>query len=373
MLRQEASSRSLKIIGVALVAAVGAAAAWLVALGNPGNMGICGACFIRDSAGALKLFQPGPQYMRPEMPGLLLGAFLLALLTRRFTARSGGFAAGRFVLGFLMAIAALVFLGCPFRMLQRLGGGDLNAWIGLPGFIAGVGLGYLLERRGYSAGKTAPAPAAVGILGPLAGACLLGYFLTGLLAGPGPGDDSGKPPHAAWMIALGIGLAAGAVLAVTGFCAVSSARQIFVKPKAMLLAAVALVAGYAAVALGTGKFSASLEAQPAAHGDWLWNVLALGLLGLTGVLAGGCPVRQMIMAGEGNSDALVCVAGMFLGSAVAQNFGLVSASMSPDGPGGSSAGGRTAVVAGLVLCAVYGLWLARSLKSAPSSGETSAP
>ncbi len=33
--------------------ALGALAAYLVYAGNPGNMGICAACFLRDSSGAL--------------------------------------------------------------------------------------------------------------------------------------------------------------------------------------------------------------------------------------------------------------------------------------------------------------------------------
>ena len=35
-------------------------------------------------------------------------------------------------------IGALMFLGCPLRMVIRLGGGDLNALVGLVGFIAGI-------------------------------------------------------------------------------------------------------------------------------------------------------------------------------------------------------------------------------------------
>jgi len=373
MLRQEAASARIKMAGIALAAGLGAAAAALVVLGNPGNMGLCGACFLRDLAGALKLFEKGPKYMRPEVPGLVFGALLMALAARRFTARSGGFAAGRFVMGMWMSIASLVFLGCPFRMLQRLGGGDLNAWIGLPGFVLGVGLGLCLERRGYSPGKTAPVPAAVGLLVPLAlGGIFTMYLAGGLLAGPGPSDTVLPPPHASWVAALGIALVAGAALSATGFCAISAARQVFSGPKTMLWAALALVAGYAAVAVTTGRFSAGLDPQPIAHSDWLWNILALGLLGLTGVLAGGCPVRQLVMAGEGHGDAMVCVAGLIAGGAVAHNFGLVSSFTTPDVPGGSTAAGRVALMLGWAFCLIYSVWVTLSLKasSAPPKAPT---
>ena len=60
--------------------AVGIAALILTASGNPKNMGFCIACFLRDTAGALGLHSAAPvQYIRPEIIGLVLGSFLLAL------------------------------------------------------------------------------------------------------------------------------------------------------------------------------------------------------------------------------------------------------------------------------------------------------
>ena len=52
---------------------VGIIAVLLVAFGNPKNMGFCIACFVRDTAGALKLHSaPVVQYLRPEIIGLVL-------------------------------------------------------------------------------------------------------------------------------------------------------------------------------------------------------------------------------------------------------------------------------------------------------------
>ena len=44
----------------------------------------------------------------------------------------------RFVIAIVVMVGALMFLGCPLRMMLRVGGGDLNALIGLVGFIAGI-------------------------------------------------------------------------------------------------------------------------------------------------------------------------------------------------------------------------------------------
>ena len=64
-------------------AVIGAAAIALMTLGNPANMGLCAACFIRDVAGALGLHGAAAvQYLRPEIAGFVLGAFLLAVVRR---------------------------------------------------------------------------------------------------------------------------------------------------------------------------------------------------------------------------------------------------------------------------------------------------
>ncbi|MHC4222538.1 MAG: YedE family putative selenium transporter, partial [Planctomycetota bacterium] len=173
MLRGEVSKRSIRI-GLGIAAGVGALCGLLVAAGNPGNMGICGACFLRDLGGTLGLMTgKGPKIFRPEVAGIVLGALLFVLLRGRYAARSGSFAVTRFFFGIWMAFGAMVFLGCPFRMLQRLGGGDMNAVVGALGFVAGVGFGLAFERRGYGVGRTQVTAPSVGLLGPTAIALLL--------------------------------------------------------------------------------------------------------------------------------------------------------------------------------------------------------
>ncbi len=358
MLRSTDPSARL-LPALVLCALVGVAAALLVAAGNPPNMGICGACFLRDVAGAVGLHDKAPvAVFRPEIVGLMLGALALAVARRKFQARSGSHAATRFLMGVLMAFGALVFLGCPFRLLQRLGGGDLNAVVGGAGLVAGVGVALGLERRGYSVGRTSPAPAPVGLLGPGVLLLLLALFLAGgVLRGPGPGEGTG-PAHAPWWMALGIAAAAGAALSATSFCAISATRQVFGGPRRMLAGAGLLVLGYAAVAAATGRFSAGFDRQPVAHTEHLWNFLAVALTGLAAALAGGCPVRQVVMAGEGNGDAFLAVAGLVTGGALAHGLGIASS------PAGTTPAGRTVVVAGLAVATVYGLAVAAASRTA---------
>ena len=54
------------------------------------------------------------------------------------------------------------------------------------------------------------------------------------------------------------------------------------------------------------------------------------LVGWGSVLLGGCPLRQLILAGEGNTDSAVTVTGFIVGAAVSHNLGLAS---SADGIG----------------------------------------
>ena len=66
-------------------ALLGVLAPILVYFGNPKNMGVCAACFTRDIAGALNLHQmQATQYIRPEMIGIVIGAFIASLIFSEF-------------------------------------------------------------------------------------------------------------------------------------------------------------------------------------------------------------------------------------------------------------------------------------------------
>src|SRR5690606_10206537 len=138
---------------------IGLIAAILMKLGNPGNMGMCIACFWRDIAGALGLHKAGVvQYIRPEIIGIIFGAFSISYLTGDFKVKGGSSPLIRFILGFFLMIGGLVFLGCPLRMILRLANGDLNALVGLMGYIAGIFIGVQFLKKGYSLGKNYDQP-----------------------------------------------------------------------------------------------------------------------------------------------------------------------------------------------------------------------
>ncbi|MBU1023475.1 YedE-related selenium metabolism membrane protein, partial [bacterium] len=142
--------------GIILAGAIiGVLAAILQKLGNPGNMGICVACFNRDISGGLGLHRAAVvQYVRPETIGLVLGATIAAIVAGEFRSRGGSSPVIRFILGAFAMIGALVFLGCPWRTILRLSGGDLNAIAGLAGLVVGIWIATLFFKNGFSLGKS---------------------------------------------------------------------------------------------------------------------------------------------------------------------------------------------------------------------------
>lgn len=338
--------------------AIGLIAPFLQKLGNPGNMGICVACFERDLAGAIGLHRAAVvQYLRPEIIGFVLGSLAAALATRDFRPRAGSAPVVRFVLGMFAMIGALVFLGCPWRTVLRLAGGDLNAIAGLLGLVTGIGLGTLFFRQGYNLGRSQKTYSSVGFIMPL---CMVG-LLALLLLFPqiqGQGQSgilfySVKGPgsmHAPLLVSLAAGLAVGVLAQRSRFCTMGAFRDLILFRQAHLfLGVLAFFAAALVVNIALGQFKLGFEGQPVAHTQQLWNFLGMLLAGLCFALAGGCPGRQLFMAGEGDGDAAIFVFGMLFGGALAHNFGLASS------PAGIGPHGMAGVVVGLAVCLYFGL------------------
>lgn len=216
------SKKGLALVGVL----VGLGMALLAFSGNPANMAMCAACFIRDMAGSMKLQTTETvQYFRPEIVGLVVGSFLIALATREYRSTAGSSPMTRFVLGFIMMIGALA---------QKV-----------------------------------------------------------------------------------------------RICFAGSVRNIFLMRDFDLMLPIAgLFVVMVVFNLVTGGFKLSFDGQPIAHSQHLWNILGLYAVGFGATLAGGCPLRQMTLAGQGSCDAAVTFVGMLIGAAFAHNFGLAGAAAS---------------------------------------------
>jgi YedE family putative selenium metabolism protein len=341
--------------------------ALLVNWGNPGNMGTCVACFVRDIAGALGLHQAGVvQYIRPEIIGFGLGALITSLAFREWRPRGGSSPMIRFFLGAFAMIGALVFLGCPVRLLLRLGGGDLNAIIGLAGLIFGIAVGVFFLKRGFSLGRANPMHPMVGAIMPMILVGLLIFAIFETTQGLDVIKTSESGPGALYAplaVSLVVGLVVGFIFQRTRLCTVGGWRDLMlVRSTHLLSGLIAIVIGVLVTNYIVGNFadgglvvggrdivySWGFENQPVAHSDGLWNFLGMSLAGLAFALAGACPLRNFIISGEGDTDAGVFILGLVAGAAFSHNFLMASS------PAGIGTNGVIAVLVGLAFCLAVG-------------------
>ena len=325
--------------GIIIVGAViGLIAVWLQKLGNPANMGICVACFERDVAGGLGLHRAAiVQYLRPEIMGLVLGSLAAAISTREFKPRGGSAPIVRFVLGMIAAMGALVILG-------------------LAGLATGIWFGTLFFKKGYSLGRSNSQSVVSGALFPVIAVCLLLLYLIFPQipdqphSGPlfysvkGPGSQ-----HAPFIASLGLAFIIGIFAQRSRFCTMGAFRDLFLFRYTHLFLGLAAMfaAAFIANAL-TGGLKFGFEGQPVAHSDFLWNYLGMVTAGLAFALAGGCPGRQLFMAGEGDSDAGIFALGMLVGAAMAHNLGTASSGT------GIGVYGMQATIIGFAVCLIIG-------------------
>ena len=361
---------------------IGAVAAWLVSQGNPGNMGLCIACFLRDITGFFvggSTNQAAVAYVRPEIVGIILGAMGAALVTREFRPRGGSQPLVRFALGFIFMAGALIFLGCTVRAWLRLGGGDLSALWGVAGIVAGVVVGIVFLKRGFNMGRAKNLAKPLGWLLPAVGVVLLAFLLlstfgtkpdwatvtpaNGKAVIPGevvvttdgkvikPADASlvdgavvaadgtvladadkvkeTKPmpggKRAPLWISLAAGLAIGVVAQRSRFCSIGGIRDaILVRRFDLLFGVVGLLIGATVVNLIFGQYNLGFTGQPVAHNDALGSFAAMTVATFAAILLGGCPFRQVIMGAEGDADSFAAVAGMLVGAGATHYFKLAS-------------------------------------------------
>lgn len=183
-------------------------------------------------------------------------------------------------------------------------------------------------------------------------------FLILLVAAPAfihftEADGGPGAKHAAIAISLAAGVIVGILAQRTRLCMVGGIRDIVLFHESKLLFGfiailVSACIGNIVLTAVTGStfFNLGFAGQAIAHTDALWNALGMALAGFCCVLLGGCPLRQLILAGEGNTDSVMAVIGLMVGAAFSHNFGLAS---SAEGP---TANGKIAVIIGIVVAAV---------------------
>ncbi len=328
-----ATGLGLGVLGVLL-------AVW----GNPQNSGICVSCFIENSSGALGLHDnERMQYLRPELIGFVLGSVVCASLFREFRSRGGSAPLARLASGVFLIVGSAVFIGCPIKLFLRLTAGDLTAVAGVFGLVGGVWIGLKGLARGVDLGRAEEERGASGFLVP-AGFVLLLVFLLARPAFVIFSERGSAAQHAPLMISLLVGLLLGAFAQRSRFCVTGSVRDSMLmgSRSPLFWGFIAFLVGAFGANLVTGRFSFDLYGQPGAHLEYLWSFLGMLLVGWVSVLIGGCPFRQLIKAGEGDTDAGLAVVGMLLGGGLVQSWDIAATAA------GVSLSGKISVLVGLV-------------------------
>jgi len=316
MFKKIVNNLTMPFIGVV----IGIISVVLVSCGNPANMGFCIACFLRDTVGAIGL-QTRIQYVRPEVIGVIIGGLIASLFLKEWKPKSGSAPLVRFVLGACVMIGALIFLGCPLRMILRIGGGDLNAIIGLLGFLTGIAMGVFFLKKGFTLPSAVQTSTFEGLILPVLSLLLLFalIFFPVILSFSSTGVGSMKAPV---IIALISGLVIGAIGYIKRICFSGGIRDVYLfRNYSMLYVMIAIIVTVTVGNLITGNFNFGFEGQPVAHTEWLWNFLGLMVVGLGSILLSGCPFRQLVLAGSGNTDSAFAIFGMMFGATIAHNLG----------------------------------------------------
>lgn len=318
--------------------------------GNPENSGICVSCFIENSAGALGLHNNSRlQYLRPELVGFVLGAFALAIARREFRSRGGSAPLLRFASGFFLIVGCAVFIGCPIKLFLRFTAGDLTALSGVAGLVFGVWCGLKGLSHGVELGRLSPAaaPSGSGLLSPLIFVMLLLFLFVPpvfVIAS----EKGSSAQHAPLFVSLGVGLVLGACAQASRFCITGAVRDILLMGRRapLLWGGGTFIVSAFVVNMATGRFNPGFAGQPGSHQEYLWGFLGMMLVGWFSVLIGGCPFRQLVKSGEGDTDAALVVAGMFLAGALVQGWNLAATSA------GVPTAGKIAVLAGFMMLLV---------------------
>ena len=161
--------------------------------------------------------------------------------------------------------------------------------------------------------------------------------------------------HAPVLVAFAGALIFGALSQRVRTCFAGSLRDVFIMKNFDLLT---IIGGFFAVMvvfnIVNGSFNLSFAGQPVAHSQHIWNILGMYAVGFAAVLAGGCPLRQLILAGQGSVDSAVTFLGLLVGAAFCHNFGLAGAAASAESAGGPGINGQVALIACIVVLFIIG-------------------
>ncbi len=178
-------------------------------------------------------------------------------------------------------------------------------------------------KKGFSLGRAEAVATGEGLILPIVVIALLVLSVTTTVfavSQSGPGSM-----HAPIILSLIGGIAFGMLAQRSRLCFAGGLRDMaLVRDGWGLVVIGILFAGVLIYNVASGSFNLSFVDQPIAHTEALWNILGMYIVGFGATLLGGCPLRQLVLAGSGSGDSAVTFIGLLVGAAFAHNFGLAS-------------------------------------------------
>ena len=229
-----------------------------------------------------------------------------------------------------------------------------------------MGTGVIALKKGFSLGRAHLTNRMSGGVLPV---LMLGILVLALATTLLKSSESGPGSmHAPIILSLIGGLVFGIFAQKSRMCFAGSIRDVILMKNFDLLT---IIGSFFVVMLiyniATGNFTLAFDTPGIiAHSEHLWNILGMYAVGFAAVLAGGCPLRQLILAGQGSSDSAVTVIGMFIGAALAHNLGLAASATALNAEtqevvsGSVPLNGKVAVIICIVVCFVVGFFNKRS-------------
>lgn len=340
----------------------------LVYYGNPTNMGLSVSCFIKDMAGSLRLHNtPIAQYYRPEIVGIFLGAFLVSLFRKRFNLSISNNWYIYLIYGFCTMILCMIFLGCPFRMIERMAGGDLNAYIGFFGLVLGIVVSVFVKKEKKEVVIKEVNKKYIFFILPIV--LIVGFIVLVVDTYCMPGGSkifatSTAGPasmHANIFISLIFSLIIGVILSISELSFDNAVIGIIKhKNYTMLLSGIIMFIAMMIFNHFNYTLNFNFDEQIVAHKAIFWNFLSMFGVGVSIMFAGGDPLRQLIKSAEGKIDSLLYILGMFIASIIIYPLRLTGAaySMLPNGSwfvGGPVTKGKIACFLCIIVILIIGI------------------
>lgn len=277
-----------------------------------------------EITGAIKLHKGSLlSYFRPEFFAIIAGSFLMSLYKKDFNASISSSPISSFFIGVAISLASSLFLLGPVKIFAFFSQRELAFIPSLPAYIVGVYIAILMQKRTYRASDFKNINPVESYYIPVISVILTIMIILKADFFEAVLSRNDNVFYAKPILASLIGLFIGAALQRGNFCMVSNLREFFVEKKiAALFGILSFMAVFFVFSFLNLKFINIFTFDSIIARDYFWFYLNAIIIGFGfGILRKG-PIRLLISAGEGESNSIFALSGIFITSTLVENFNL---------------------------------------------------